>query len=234
MVMSFRLMNAPTIFSRVVIAAFKEFIHKFLEVQFNDWTIFGLVKHHVASLCLMLDTCRKHQITLNLKKFIFCVPYGVLLGHVVCKQGLMVDPAKIAVIVNLEVLKNVKQLHATLGHTGYYRKFIKAYSQIIAPMEKLLKEDVTFFWGEECQKNLDILKNKMVTVPILVFHDWKNEFHVHVDSSCTALGAMMTQPGEGDIDHRVAFVSRKLSKVQKKYSTTEHEGLAMLYVLQKF
>lgn len=67
----------------------------------------------------MLDTCRKYQISLNLRKCIFCVPFGILLGHVVCKQGLMVDPAKIAVIVNLPAPKIVRQLCMTLGHTGY-------------------------------------------------------------------------------------------------------------------
>jgi len=83
--MPFGLKNVPTISSRVVISAFKEFIHKILEVYFDDWTMFGLVKHHVASLCLMLDTCPRNQITLNLKKCIFYVTYGILLGHVVCK-----------------------------------------------------------------------------------------------------------------------------------------------------
>ena len=43
--------------------------------------------------------------------------------------------------------RSVKQLHATLGHTRYYRKFIKAYAQITAPMEKLLKKDTTFRVG---------------------------------------------------------------------------------------
>ena len=70
-------------FSHVVIAAFKDFIHKFLEVYFDDWTVFGLVKRHVESLCLMLDTCRRCQIALNLKKCLFCVRFGIFLGHVV-------------------------------------------------------------------------------------------------------------------------------------------------------
>ncbi len=62
----------------------------------------------------------------------------------------MVDPAKIIVILNLEVQKNVKHIHAMLGHTGYYRNFIKAYAQITASMEKMLKKDTTFFWDEYC------------------------------------------------------------------------------------
>ena len=101
-VMPFGLKNAPAIFSRVVVSAFKEFIHKFLEVYLDDWTIFGLVNHHVASLRLMLDTCRRHQIALNLKKCTFLVSFGNLQGHVVCKQGLMVDPTNISIILNLE------------------------------------------------------------------------------------------------------------------------------------
>ena len=63
------------------------------------------------------------------------------MGHIVCKQGLLVDPAKIAVIVNLPPPKRVCQLRETLGHTRYYRKFIKGYAQIIAPMEKMLRKD---------------------------------------------------------------------------------------------
>jgi len=114
-VMSFGLKNAPAMFSRVVISAFKEFIHKFLEVYFDDWTIFGLLKDHIASLRLMLDKCRQHQISLNLKKCIFCAPFGILLGHIVCKQWLMVDPAKIAIIVKLPPPKSVKQL-CTMFH----------------------------------------------------------------------------------------------------------------------
>ena len=118
--------------------------------------MFGLVKCHIASLHLMLDMCQRYQITLNMKKFLFHVPFGILLGDVVCKQGLMVDPAKIIVIVNLEAPRTVKQLCTTLGHMGYYRKFIKAHAEITTPMEKLLKKYATFYWDEECWHSLDV------------------------------------------------------------------------------
>jgi hypothetical protein len=74
----------------------------------------------------------------------------------------------------------------------------------------------------------------MVTAPILVFPDWSKEFHVHVDASSIALGAVLAQPGAGDIDHPLAFASRKLSTAEINYTTTEREGLAMVYALQKF
>jgi len=143
-------------------------------------------------------------------------------------------PTKIVVIVNSKAPKNIKYFCTTLDHTGYYRKFIKAYAQITALMEKMLKKDVTFCSDEEFQTNLDILRNKMVTTPIMVFPDWKKEFHVHVDASYVVPGVMLAQPGEGNIDHLIAFASRKLSKVEKNYLSTECEGLAMVYVLQKF
>ena len=57
---------------------------------------------------------------------------------------------------------------------------------------------------------------------------------MHVDASCIALGEVLTQAGEGEMDHPIAFATRKLSKAEKNYSTTEHEALAMVYVLQKF
>jgi hypothetical protein len=140
------------------------------------------LKYHVEVLRLMLEICRQCQISLNIKKCIFGTPFGILLGHIVRKQGLLVDTAKIAVIVNLLPPKSVCQLRETLDHTGYYKKFIKGYVQIIVLMEKLLKKDSKFQWNEDCQRGLDTLKEKMVTTPILVFPDWAKTFHVHVDA----------------------------------------------------
>jgi hypothetical protein len=57
---------------------------------------------------------------------------------------LIVDPAKIVVIVNLPPPKSMRQLRKTLGHTGYYKKFINGYENITMPMEKLMKKDIRF------------------------------------------------------------------------------------------
>jgi hypothetical protein len=74
----------------------------------------------------------------------------------------------------------------------------------------------------------------MVIVSILVFPDWRKEFHVHVDASSIALGVVLAQLGEGEINHPLDFSSRKLSTTEINYTTTMREGLAMVYVLQKF
>jgi hypothetical protein len=145
-----------------------------------------------------------------------------------------VDPYKIEVIVNLLAPKIVRQLRETLGHTRYYRKFIKGYTQITTPMEKLLRKDTKYQWNDKCQHSLDTLKENMVTAPILVFPYWEKTFHVHVDASGIALGAILVQPGARDLDHLITFSSKKLLDSEHNYNTIEREGLAIVYALQKY
>ena len=77
------------------------------------------------------------------------VPFITLLGHVVCRKGVCVDLAKVAVIVHMEALETVKQLRSLLGHTGYYRRFIRNYAKITAPLEKLLWKSEVFQWTDD-------------------------------------------------------------------------------------
>ena len=129
---------------------------------------------------------------MNSKKCIFSVPFGILLGHIVCKEGMLVDSMKIALSLSLPLPTNVKMLRATLGHMGYYQKFIRGYAEITTPMEKLLKKDTASEWTSECQGSFDTLKAKMASAPILVFPDWNKEFHVHVDASSIVLWVVLT------------------------------------------
>jgi hypothetical protein len=148
------------------------------------------------------------------------VPHGNLLGHIVCREGVLVDPAKVAVIVNMPPPTSAKQLCSMLGHTGYYRRFIRRYANITAPLENLLKKSEVFQWTPECGKAFDILKEKLSKTPILIFPNWENEFHVHVDASGISLEAMLVEPGDGAMDHPIYFASRKLSQAERNYTTT--------------
>ena len=73
MVIPFGLKNAPAIFSRIAVSAFKDFIHRFLEVYFDHWTVFGLVRDHIENLRMMLERCCQYQIALNLRKISQCL-----------------------------------------------------------------------------------------------------------------------------------------------------------------
>ena len=128
---------------------------------------------------------------MNLNKCIFFAAFGILLGHIVCKEGMLVYPANIVIIVDLPTPITLKQLRGTLVHIGYHNNFIRGYAEITTPMEKLLKKYAKFKWNDKFQKSLDILKKKMVASPILVFIDWKKELHVHIDSPSISLGVIL-------------------------------------------
>ena len=106
-----------------------------MAVYFDEWTIYSILKYHFKWLRIMLERCRKIQLSLNMKKCIFENPIGILLGHVVCKEVIKVDFEKIKIILNLKHLVNPKQVRVLLGHTWYYRKFIRHYYDMIYPLE---------------------------------------------------------------------------------------------------
>ena len=98
--MPFGLKNDPAIFSRIVVSSFKYFIHKFLEVYFDYWIVFGLVRDHIEILCMIRERCHQYQIALNSNKSIFCAPFGVLLRHVVCHDENFLDSTKFVIILD--------------------------------------------------------------------------------------------------------------------------------------
>jgi hypothetical protein len=100
-VIPFGLKNAPTIFSRIVVKAFQEYIYKTMVIYFDDCTIYILFKNHIKCLKLNLEQCRQIQLSLNIKKCIFSTRIDILLGHVVCKDGVKVNMEKIKIILDL-------------------------------------------------------------------------------------------------------------------------------------
>ena len=75
------------------------------------------------------------------KNCLFETPIRILLGHVLCKEGIKLDYEKIKIILDLKPPINPKQVRVLLGHTGYYRKFIRYYFDMTYPLEELLKEN---------------------------------------------------------------------------------------------
>ena len=121
-----------------------------MAVYFDVWTIYSLHKEHIKWHRLMLERCRQIQLSLNIKKCIFGGPIRLMLIHVVCKDGIKVDLAKIKIILDPKPPSNPKQVRTILGHIGYYKKLIRYYSKITYPMEELLKINNLFIWNQEC------------------------------------------------------------------------------------
>ena len=99
-------------------------------MYFDDWTIYSMLNDHCKWLRLMLERYRQILLSLNIKNCIFVTPVGILLGYVICKEGMKVDFAKIKIMLDLKPPFNPKKVRILLGHTGYYRKFIRHYSNM--------------------------------------------------------------------------------------------------------
>ena len=76
-----------------------------------------------------------------------------------------------------------------------------------------------------------MLKRKLVEAPILKFLDWSRKFHVHIDDSSLAAGAILAQPADDSTDHPNVYAGRKLNKVERNYLATERESLGMVFAL---
>ena len=87
---------------------------------------------------------------MKLSKCEFWLNEVSFLGHIVSKEGIRVDLKKIEVVVKWKPLRNVTEVRSFLGLTGYYKRFVKGFSMIVAPMTRLLQKNVKFEWGEEC------------------------------------------------------------------------------------
>ena len=92
---------------------------------------------------------------------------GIIFGHLVSERGIEVNRAKIEIIEKLPPPINVKGIHSFIGHAGFYRRFIKDFSQIVRPLTSLLAKDAPFDFTDECLAAFHTLKKALVSVPII-------------------------------------------------------------------
>ena len=93
---------------------------------------------------------------------------------------------------------------------------------------------VIFEWTDECEEDFENLENALISAPILRAPDWNKIFHIHVDASNFAIGYILAQLGEHNMDFLISYASRQLISAQKNYTTMEREGLGMVYAVKKF
>ncbi|KAK8666162.1 hypothetical protein V6N13_006314 [Hibiscus sabdariffa] len=166
--MPFGLCNAPATFQRWMIAIFSDMNEDYLEIFMDDFSTFGdNFDSCLSSLEKVLTRCEESNLVLNWEKCHFMVDEGIVLGHKISSRGMEVDRAKIDVISKLPPPTTVKGICSFLGHAGFYRRFIENFSKITKPLCSLLEQGRQFEFNEACTKAFEILKDKLVTVPIV-------------------------------------------------------------------
>ena len=232
--MPFGLCNAPGTFQRCMMGIFSDMIEIILEIFMDDFSVFGdSFESCLENLRKVLERCQEKNLVLNWEKCHFMVTQGIVLGHIVSKDGIEVDKAKVKLISNLPTPKCVRDIRSFLGHAGFYRRFIKDFSAIARPLCTLLAKDVPFTWSQACDTAFTKLKNMLVSPPIMRSPNWDLPFEIMCDASDYAIGAVL-----GQREDKKAFViyyaSQTLDSAQANYTTTEKEFLAVVFALEKF
>ena len=149
------------------------------------------------------------------------------LGHIVSHEGVKVDPSKIKSIKEWKIPTSIKHLRGFLGFTGYYRKFVRNYGRITAPLTTLLKKDA-FSWTPEATKAFEHLKEAMCQAPALATLDITKTFIVECDASGNGIDTVFIQ-----YEIPITFESRPIKGIFLHKAIYEKEMLAILHALKK-
>ena len=142
------------------------------------------------------------------------------------------DPSKVDSIHQWPPPSNVTELKQFLGLASYYRRYIKGFADIAAPLHNLTKKSISFSWTDDCHKVFSLLKSMLIQAPILAFPDFTNTaapFLLQTDASAVGLGAVLEQGGRV-----IAYASHTLNSAEQQYSTIQKECLAAVFALKQF
>ena len=232
-VMPFGLTGAPGTFSRLMNDIFKPYLDKFVVVYLDDILIYSENdEQHAKHLRLVLELLKQHRLRLNFPKCKFGKSEVEFLGHFVGAQGIRTDPKKVKSIKEWPRPSNVSQLQSFMGLANYYRRFVRDFSAIAAPLTALMAKDVTWQWTSIHEDAFLTLKRALVSAPILATPDFKGDpFTVKCDASGYAIGQVLCQVQDGQ-ERVIAYESRKLNPAELNYPTHDKELLSVMHALR--
>lgn len=229
LVMPFGLTNAPSIFQSFMNQVFQSCLRKFVLIIFDDILIYSKTWHaHVYHIQLVFQILQKHQLFVKLSKCEFGASRITYLGHIISKQGVEMDPDKVAAVQTWPYPSSTKEVRGLLGLIGYYKRFIKNYGIIVAPLTTLLKK-TGFEWNTMAQAAWDKLKEALIQAPVLALPDFSIQFVIESNASSSGIGAVLSQNGKP-----VAFYSKALSPAHQTFSVYDKEMLAILLAVKKW
>ena len=226
LVMPFGLSNAPNTFMRLMTQVLKNFMGKYMVVYFDDILIYRKDRiQHLEHLDSVFKVLQENQLYINLKKCYFLTNRIVFLGYVVSAEGIHMDDEKVKAILDWPNPKSLIDVRSFYGLASFYRRFIKGFSSIIAPMMDVLKKK-EFQWTSDAERSFQKLKSKLVEAPVLALPDFSKPFLVECDASNVGIGAVLMQGGRP-----VAYFNEKLNDAKLKYSTHDKELYAIVQAL---
>ena len=155
------------------------------------------------------------------------------LGHVVSGDGIATDPEKIKVVSEWPVPTSVKEVRSFLGLAGYYRRFVKDYAGIAAPLHALTRKNQPFVWTAETMTAFETLRKALISPPILAMPNDLGELILDTDACDHSVGSVLSQV-QGGAERVIAYASRMLDKRERNYCITRKELLAIVYSLKNF
>lgn len=219
MVMPFGLSNVPSTFMPLMNHTLRAYINKILVVYFDDILIYSKsFEEHVDHLEAVLETLRKEGLYASMKKCVFGATELEFLGFVVSVDGLKVDCEKIKAIQDWPTPTNVSQVRSFHGLASFYRRFVRDFSTVAAPISEIVKKSTSFKWEAKQERAFQELKNRLTQTPLLALCDFQRTFEVECDASGIGIGAVLTQRGRP-----VAYFSEKLSGATLNYPTYDKE-----------
>jgi RNase H-like domain found in reverse transcriptase/Reverse transcriptase (RNA-dependent DNA polymerase)/Integrase zinc binding domain len=224
---------SPSAFSRLMTIAMAGLNYEQCFVYLDDVIVFGSdLETHNRNLTAVLERLREVKLKLNPKKSKLLGKEVLYLGHNISAKGIAPDPEKIGVVKDYPVPKNADETKRFVAFANYYRKFIRNFSRITEPLNRLSRKNVPFVWSCECQKAFEMLRKALYSSEVLDFPDFSpnNTFVLTTDGSRSGLGAVLSN-GNG---RAIAYASRALNSAEKNYSVTEIELLGNVWAVKHF
>ena len=233
-VMPFGLCNAPATYQRLMNLLLAGLTWRSCLVYLDDILIFSpTFERHVEDMREVFQRIRTSGMLLKPSKCFFGLTTVQYLGHIVTPEGIRPDPAKVIRIRNFPTPRNVGEVRTFLGMAGYYRKFVRNFSIVAAPISHLTAKDQPFIWTEECAKAFDVLRNAIADEAVLNHPEFDQPFIIDSDASGVGLGAVLSQVVDG-VERPICFASRALQPAERIWHTQEKEALGILWALQQF
>lgn len=231
--MPFGIHSAPAVWQRLIDRVIGVDLEQYVFVYLDDVIVctptFDL---HVEILKEVLSRIMKAGLTVNREKCNFCKSELKYLGYVVNSSGLLVDPEKVEAILRIPIPRNVRDVRRVIGLASWYRRFVPNFSTIASPLTELTRKNRPFVWTSECDQALMRIKECLVSAPVLACPNFELPFTIQTDASDYGLGAILSQEQDG-AEKVICYLSRSLTKAERKYSTTEKECMAVLYAIEK-